>query len=374
MRNFTRKTALLAFMVMVFSLIAGQAVAQTGPMRASHRQTAQNAKNFIVTLNNGTAYYYLVSTETDALIELNGETVTVNNDVLDWKSIKSMRLKDMPRFFLDEDSTSFGADYAVDHGLMVLRHSMKKDQWNTIIIPVSLTGEQITETFGEGTQVANLKAVRENDNTTIEFETLDLNTGNVVMNANFCYLIRPTGDPDYTEDQRMTVASGFRPYGPIYLIPSISLSKSQRVRVSTVRSDDGNTSVRMRGTYAKLDNSLVNGVLIQNKKITAGTYSMNEDGLFAENQDSTIVKAFHAWIENVGATKNLKFYVNGAEEDITALADAIHLPEAVLSRDDADVYDVHGRRVARLTKDATIGSLNLPRGIYILRGRKYVIQ
>jgi hypothetical protein len=368
----TTKTLVLLALFGLFSVCPAQA--QTSQQRITHRQLVQNAKNFIVTLTNSKTYYYIVSSEQSALIEFNGDQVRINGDEMAWRNIKSMRVTDMPRFFFDEDSTTYAGSYAIDHGMVALHHSMKKGQWNTFVVPFALTCEQITSTFGEGTQLAKLKAVRENDNTTIEFETLDLNTTDPVTTANFCYLIRPTGDPDFTEDQRMTLISGIRPYGPIYLFAGVSVKKSQNPRVNSASSSDGTTKIRMRGTYAMLDNSVVSGVAIKNKKIAPGTYSLNEDGLFAENQDSTIVKAFHAWIDNIGETKTLKFYVNGAEEDITALADAIQLPEAVLSREYADVYDVQGRCVGHLNAGATIGSLNLPRGIYILRGRKYVIQ
>ena len=371
MRKTTKLLSLLALFVLL-SVCSAQA--QTSPQRITHRQQIQTAKNFILTLNNGNTYYYIVSNSDTTLIRFNGDQVNINGDEMAWRNIKSMRLTEMPRFFFDEDSTTYAGSYAIDHGMVALHHSMKKGQWNTFVVPFALTGEQITSTFGEGTQLAKLKAVRENDNTTIEFETLDLNTTDPVTTANFCYLIRPTGDPDFTDEQRMTLIPGIRPYGPIYLFAGVNVKKSQNPRVSSATSADGTTKVRMRGTYAMLDNSIIRGVAIQNKKIVAGSYSLNDEGLFAENQDSTIVKAFHSWIDNIGETKNLKFYVNGAEEDITALADAIQLPEAVLSREEADVYDAQGRCVAHLHAGATIGSLHLPRGIYILRGRKYVIQ
>lgn len=360
--------AITAFLVNSTAIMAQKSVHQV------RRTVVLGAKNMLLTLSNGTTYYYMVTSESPAVLKMQEENVLIGSDIFGKSDIKSIRFKEMERILLNEDSTVYNTALTFEHGLVGLRRSLNTGKWNSIVLPFTLTGEQILDAFGEGTMVAEFKGIKEDDNVTVELNSLDLNTSEVVMKANYCYLIRPTNDPDYPAEQRVTTFGGTKLYGPIYLLPNINMSANQSPRTQLFSSEDKATSIRLRGTYAMLDGSIKTGTVVRNKKVAPGTFMINDEGLMAENADSTIVKAFASWIVNDGETKSLRFYINGAEEDISAIADAICLPSLFTTKSEADVYDIHGRRIAHLKDGETIGSLNLPSGIYIVRGMKVVVR
>lgn len=347
--------------------------AQDSPQRAVRRNVLMNAKNFVVTLNSGTTYYYLVSSEQNVMMVPAGDRVTIQGTEFAKKDIKSMRFYELEQFLLDEDSLTYDRKRAYDHGLVGVRRSLQPGKWNTLVLPMSLTGRQIVDAFGEGTVLATLTGVREGDLTTIEFDAVDLDTDEVVYEANYCCLIRPTREPDLTASQRLNFA-GERVYGPLWLIPNASMKAGQTPRLKSVYSEDRETSIRMRGTYTILDGSDKVGNAVRNPQIAAGTYSINADGILVENTEPATIHAFECWIENMGTTTALKFYVNGPEEYVSDMADFIRVPQSQLGNEAANVYDLQGRCVGVLPAESTLGSLSLPRGIYIVRGQKYVVN
>lgn len=369
----TKRQAVFLLAITAFLLNSTAIMAQKSVLHA-RRTVVLGAKNMLLTKSNGTTYYYMVTSESPAVVKIQGDNVLLGSDTFEKSEIKSIRFKEMEKILLNEDSTVYNTAQTVEHGLVGLRRSLNTGKWNSIVLPFALTGEQILDAFGEGTMVAEFKGIKEDDNATVELNSLNINTSGVVMKANYCYLIRPTNEPDYTADQRVMTFGGTKLYGPIYLLPNINMSAKQSPRTQLFSSEDKATSIRLRGTYAMLDNSVLLGSVVRNKKIAPGTFMINDEGLMAENVDSTIVKAFASWIVNEGETKSLRFYINGAEEDISAIADAICLPTVFATKSEADVYDIHGRRIAHLRDGEAIGSLNLPSGIYIVRGLKVVVK
>ena len=130
----------------------------------------------------------------------------------------------------------------------------------------------------------------------------------------------------------------------------------------------------MRGTYAKLDDSVIINHIIRNRKLAPGSYVLDEEGQMLLTEDSTIVNAFRSWIENLSEDgAPLKFYIDGIGEYLTVVADGIEeIRDVQWTQDKAQeqngeriVFDLSGRRM-------TAGQL--PKGIYIINGKKVDIQ
>jgi hypothetical protein len=113
---------------------------------------------------------------------------------------------------------------------------------------------------------------------------------------------------------------------------------------------------------------------IVNKKLEAGTWSFNDDGIIVENTDSTLLPAFSCWFQNINTSKRLRFVINGVEDDLNGTATGIVTALVGQRTTAGELFDLQGRRVATLLEDENPQALGLPRGIYILNGKKVFIK
>ena len=343
-------------------------IAPTWAQRKAERHSVlMGAKNLTVTTTQNTVYYYLVSAESNPVIHLTDGQVRILNDEFSLSDIKSLRFRALPRFLLDEDSTTYDKAKSVEHGLLALRRSLNVGKWNSLVLPVNLTAEQIVDAFGEGTVVATPRGIRESDATVVEFQTVDLTPGEIVIKAGYHYLIRPTREPDLSaEAWSSSFLTGQRIYGPIYMIPNVSTTTTKTPRVLSYGSTDETVTVSFRGTFLKRDDSSNS-----NKRIDTGTYMLSDDGLMVKNAEPAEVKAFTSWVQDMSGEKveQLRFYIDGVNEDISEFTDAIlSLDKEQWTKDEA-VYDLGGRYVGSAKNRASLKA-----GIYVINGQKVVIK
>lgn len=328
----------------------------------------QGARNLVITVNGGNSYYYLVSTANPHVMELKDGQLTIGNDTYDMRSI-SMRMKTLPRFALDEDSTTFNGKYTVDHGLLAFRTTMSVGHWNTIIVPFSLTGYQILDSFGDESRLATIKGISgDGSEATVEFQTIDLATDDVVLQAGVAYLLKPSREPDIAESSQTPIVYGSgRIKGPAYIIPNVSLpSGVYTPQTKFFNSDDKQLKIGVLGTYKMLDGQ---------SQITPGSntlFAMNGAGQFYQLMGPTTMKAFRSWIRDASKVDNVKFrfVVDGigtdVPEDLGVTTGVAEIENERMRKEDA-VYDLQGRRIK------TPLSALKPQ-IVIINGRKVVVK
>jgi hypothetical protein len=120
-----------------------------------------------------------------------------------------------------------------------------------------------------------------------------------------------------------------------------------------------------RGTYSVRDGSSAKN----SKVMTAGhsTYVFGDDGLISGHADSVAVKAFTSWFSELSQQPvSLRFYIDGISEYLTQIS-SLTSQDANLTDD--RIFDLQGRLVGR-QRDRD----HLPKGIYIINGRKFMIQ
>lgn len=325
----------------------------------SRQQAMLNAKNLVVTTTKGVTYYYLVTTNDYQRLTLADGNVEICGDAFAIADIKSISYRSLARVFMNEDSTTYNRAQTLDHGLLGLRRSLVVGKWNSLVLPVELTTEQILDAFGEGTQVAKPRGVSEEDATVVELETIEMTPGATVMKAYYHYLVRPTREADVASDRFLLnfVAGTSRAYGPIYLIPNVTLAKNPAIRTQTFYTKDLQAAVKVRGTYTK-------------QELAAGTYVLNDEGLMVMNEEPAEVKAFTSWVEDVNpGEKPLTFYLDGESLDPTAIAD-LRLSEPQDATADDGIYDLGGRRIGSMPADRS----RLKPGIYVIQGRKVIVK
>ena len=194
----------------------------------------------------------------------------------------------------------------------------QNDLWNTICFPFSMTSQQITDVFGQGTVVEYLSGVQGNgENLELEFTETDN------IQANVPYIFKPTV------------------FKSAYCINGVNVSPDENPNTSI----DGLVSFK--------------GVYIAGQTLNNNSYYIL-DNKFYRSTGNTKIKAYRAFFEtNSSTVKQLSFY-----DPNTTGIDVI--TNSTINDNNA-IYDLQGRRVRKKAS-------NLPNGIYIINNKKIFIN
>lgn len=318
--------------------------------------TLQGARTLVVTDSEGQRDYYQVTTAKPFVIRKEDGQLVLPGKQQRLADVKSLRLEVPQKFQLSEDSTTFTA-YNVDHGLLALRRSLQLNKWNSLVVPVAVTGLQVKDAFGEDAQLAAYRDIIEMETEAqVNFQTIDLNTDEVVLQPNQHYLVRPTREPDIAVGKTSTVNYGTaKVAGPAYLIAAATMTTDDKApQFKSVRSEQDNVRLRFNGTYTLRDG----------RQKLINVFRMNNEGNIGMQTDSVAVKAFTSWMVQARNTNQtaIRFYVDGVSisDDATAIADVRGEMEEV----GGVVYDLQGRQVLNPRK----------RGLYIINGKKVYVR
>ena len=245
---------------------------------------------------------------------------------------------------------------------LYLQRTLSKDKWNTIILPVNLTGSQIRQAFGEDAKVSKLTACT--DTRIIFSEPENLWTDG--MQAGVPYIIKPTKDPGVAagEDIVARVGNGtehtIKIQGPLYSILGVTKKDNGLPVIDpiTVTSESGNSTVTMKGTYYAS-----NTVMDMNSN---DNYIMYQGTMYHLKKNKWIF-ATYCWLESpkssTSGAKEMKMYVG--DEDVTTSIEGLSFTnEDVVTSQDV-VYNISGQRM---------GGNSLQKGIYIKNGKKFIVK
>ena len=193
---------------------------------------------------------------------------------------------------------------------VVLTRSITADNWSTIVLPFSMTAEQVTTTFGEGTKIAGISSYSDKKLST---EAITSITANVP-----CFIKVPT-DFSTATISGVTIQTG---------TPEKEIS--------------GN--FKLVGTYSSAT-------------IANGDFFLKDNQLYKSTGKSKI-KPFRAYFTGVPADANarLTFYDDEATTGVQELKNS-------RTEELKSYYDLQGRHVAQPTK-----------GLYIVNGKKVIIK
>lgn len=241
------------------------------------------------------------------------------------------------------------------------------NEWNAITLPMNVYGPQIIETFGDGAELCKLEGVNPLNKDQILFTPVDL-TGDYstpAIERGGCYLIKVTAEPVVPENEsyKFVVKSEgdavvskdmVFPYGNIYNIEGVSCPEGM------VTPDNSTVEV----TGGKLSYTYF---YHRPKYAPAGSYVMSGGKMYHIPNDWTGLLGTCWYITDLSQDgKTLQLMVNGegGTTDINGIV-------TELPGDNAHegVYNINGQKVA----DGT-SLKNLPKGIYIMNGKKYVIK
>lgn len=239
--------------------------------------------------------------------------------------------------------------------------------WNAITLPCDVTGSQIRETFGDDAKLCKLEGVNPQNKDQILFSTVDLfeNYDTPAIVHGECYLIWVTKGPVVAENTPHTFTVKKEndpdvpsqevtfPYGNIYTINGVSCPEGM------VTPDNHTVEVGGKLSYTYFYHRPNNA--------PKGSYVMSDGKMYHLPQawDGLLGTCWYITdLSQDGKTLQLMVNGEGGTTDINGIV-------TELPGDNAHegVYNINGQKVA----DGT-SLKNLPKGIYIMNGKKYVIK
>ena len=239
---------------------------------------------------------------------------------------------------------------------VTLNRTFYKNYWNAICLPYSINRRQIEDQFGDGTMVVLMKNI-DTSNKKVMF----IEHANQDIIAGYPYLIFPTKKDD-TQKTDHTVING------ITTRATFGEADSPLFSVGT----DGKT---YPGAEMQSDALVFKGTFT-NTKLTEGSYVVTNKGVLSRiPKDEMNIKPYRSYIyfnrENAGAKAILlqDMNVNGFEndEDHTTGIENLLFESGILTHS-ADVYSIDGQ----LVRSKALNFNGLPKGVYIVNGKKYV--
>lgn len=343
-----------------------------------------------------------------------------------------------PELILDEDQPSLvylsNAKDVYKNSVLHLRRTFTEGQWNSLILPVDLKFGQMKRTFGDDVKVAKLTSLKNN---VVIFRTVEPKQDNEVMVKAFePYIIKPTSltedlGLEYTAEEFHTrVDKTTGEISNAYLLGKDGKSETQDVnncfklripqdhydifmvtlnRDSLIKHLNFSEEYKTyydNGEYNKInwdkvswisqtsfstgakENDLTcygtltktydedKGVILDGRDNLSGDYVMRGGKIVQVPSDKEFgLKGFRCWFEVKGSHPGVaaapRLEIDGIIDDATAIDDLNSQPSQFTSRHKgiSGVFNLDGQKV----RDGE-STQDLPKGIYIVNGRKVVVR
>lgn len=260
-----------------------------------------------------------------------------------------------PDITLEDDGTDYSArtEKNVD---VKLNRKFYKNYWNAICLPYSINRRQIEEVFGDGTMVVLMKNID-----TSKKKVMFIEHANQDIIAGYPYLIFPTDKADNDKTN----------HDPIPGITTRATFGEANSPIFTVGTDgttytDGKmqpNALVFKGTFSKAD-------------LPVGSYVITKSGTLANvSQTGLWINPYRAYIhfnQTTPGAKAIKLAsmgfagIDDMEGETTSIEDLL-FNDGIMTRP-ADVFNVNGQKVRSKAENL----YGLPKGVYIVNGKKYV--
>jgi hypothetical protein len=275
-------------------------------------------------------------------------------------------------------------------GATCLERTFKKNQWNSFSFPLPLTGEQVRYAFGEDAALAKIHSVgkmSKNPNV-IDFKTVPLFTTEVVVEPGHFYLLKPTKEPTkgidplernttYYELGRMFFSVNENESAE-YTHDKMSVNeviKTDKQAIESLQNlHDGFAGVNYVQTpnYSgfSVSDGIYTGTPDHGIYAPKGSYVVSNNTILHLAKD-TRIKGFRGWIKLNNPidsqSKEFTMEIFGMFDEEPEQGGTTSVPRIHLFTSNESVYDLYGRKVGKLGD-------TLPKGIYIVKGKKYMVK
>lgn len=239
---------------------------------------------------------------------------------------------------------------------VTLNRKFYKNRWNAICLPYSINRRQIEKVFGDGTMVVLMKKI-ETSNKKVMF----IEHANQDIIAGYPYLIFPTDKADTNKDDHSVIES--------------ITTRATFGKVDSPLFSVGTDGITYPGAAMQSDALVFKGTFT-NTTLTEGSYVVTNNGVLSRiSKDGMNIRPYRSYIyfnrQTAGAKAILlqNMNVNGFEndEDNTTGIENLLFESGILTHS-ADVYSIDGQ----LVRSKALNFNGLPKGVYIVNGKKYV--
>ena len=255
---------------------------------------------------------------------------------------------DCPEEFLvlDEDET-LDDSRNLTKATMVFHRTFTTKQWNSLILPVDMTADQVKAAFGSDAKIARFNRLQDK---WIYFETQTEN--NLHIEKNVPYIIKPTKEP--TAVNRTYNVGGENTKhinGLVYTVTGIAYDN----QTATLQHEDTEYTNGMKH-YGSYENPTC---------VPADSYILHRSGDMVHTAvEHKNIKSYRTWLRETtpsGETLQMRVEQNdGPSTGIKVIEETAKNANAV--------YNVNGMRMNSSNTN------NLPKGVYIINNKKVVIK
>ena len=253
-----------------------------------------------------------------------------------------------------------GADQYTFPVIYNIRRYFNVGKWESLILPCTLTGDQVKQTFG-GDQEVKLSVYDRVEGTCVYFKTVDTDKEGIV--AGIPYIIKVGKEADIkTKNDEYTFPWGnnttVKVKGPIYQVKGV---------VPPTFMGEGMTKEeKMSGGYKVL----FHGFYYDPGAAPANAYVVNNGDMYHLSSDwnNFVGTSWYVTITDAqGYAKALSFSFDG--DSSTTAIESVAEQENAAVQTDGYVYNLSGQRVGTRND---MGNLSF--GIYVVAGKKFVVK
>ena len=241
-----------------------------------------------------------------------------------------------------------------------IRRYFNVGKWESLILPCTLTGDQVKQTFGGDGEV-KLSVFDRVEGTCVYFRAVDPDNEGIV--AGKPYIIKVGKEADIkTKNDEYTFPWGnnttVKVKGPIYQVKGVVPPTFTGDGVTTEETTSGGYKVQFHGFYYDPGAAPANAYVINNGDM----YHLSSDW------NSFVGTSWYVTITDAqGNAKALSFSFDG-DSSTTAIENVAGQEDAAVQTD-GFVYNLSGQRVGTRNNMS-----NLSSGIYIVGGKKVVVK
>lgn len=253
-----------------------------------------------------------------------------------------------------------GADQYKFPVIYNIRRYFNVGKWESLILPCTLTGDQVKQTFG-GDQDVKLSAFDRVEGTCVYFKTVDTDKEGIVAGKPYIIKVGKKADIE-TKNDVYTFPWGnntkVKVKGPIYQVKGVVPPTFTGDGVTTEEKTSGGYKVQFHGFY------------YDPGAAPANAYVVNNDDMYHLSSDWNrfVGTSWYVTITDAqGNAKALSFSFDG-DSSTTAIENVAGQEDAAVQTD-GFVYNLSGQRVGTRNDMS-----NLSFGIYVVAGKKFVVK
>ena len=251
-----------------------------------------------------------------------------------------------------------GADQYTFPVIYNIRRYFNVGKWESLILPCTLTGDQVKQTFG-GDQEVKLSAFDRVEGTCVYFKTVDTDKEGIVAGKPYIIKVGKKADIE-TKNDEYTFPWGnnttVKVKGPIYQVKGV-VPPTFAGEGATEEKTSGGYTVQFHGFYYDPGAAPTNAYVVYNDDMYHLSSAWN----------SFVGTSWYVTITDAqGHAKALSFSFDG-DSSTTAIERAEQENAAVQT--DGYVYNLSGQRVGTRNDMS-----NLSSGIYVVAGKKFVVK